>query len=135
MPAKDASKAATPQLSYERDDDFIARYANNIHLESSGWDLKITFGVLDQRDLAKPVIEQHTSINMAWSQVKIMLYFMQMHLRLQEEENGKIKIPESGLPLELPAEVPKEFDNPQGRRAFQIMREMRADFIAKLNEP
>jgi hypothetical protein len=139
MPNKDvkadAPAVAQPPLILQRDDDFVARYANNVQFESSGWDLKLTFGLLDQRNAAKPVIEQHTSINLSWPEVKIGIYLLQLHLALHEKVNGKVRIPEGGLPTELPETIPPEFDNPQGREAFDLMRKVRAQFIASLSEP
>ena len=139
MPNKDvkadAPAVAQPTLIFQRDDDFVARYANNVQFESSGWDLKLVFGLLDQRNAAKPVVEQHTSINLSWPEVKIGMYLLQLHLALYEKVNGKIRIPDGAMPPEIPEIVPQEFDNPQGRQSFDLMRKIRAQFIASLSEP
>jgi hypothetical protein len=129
------AKPAEPPLGFRRDEDFIARYANNVQIESSGWDLKLVFGLLDQRDTANPMVEQHTSINLTWPEVKIGIYVLSLHLALHEMENGKVQIPARGLPLEIPEVIPPEFDNPQGREAFAIMRKMRKEFIDSLSKP
>jgi len=44
-----------------RAEDFSSHYANNIHLEPSGWDLKFLFGQLDLNlDPTKVLVLQHS---------------------------------------------------------------------------
>ena len=48
---------------FRRDDIFVSRYANNVQVESNAFDLKLTFGILDQRanisePNAKPSVER-----------------------------------------------------------------------------
>lgn len=124
-----------------RIEDFISRYANNVQVESSAFDVKMIFGILDQSGVLKvppvlmPSVEQHTSINLSWPEVKLLIYFLQLHLASHERDNGKVKIPVVALPPELPSSAPPPFDNPQGERVFEMMRKMRAEFIAKQSEP
>lgn len=127
----------TPRLS----DDFVARYANNFQVESSPFDVKIVFGILDQSGVTKvppdfqPAVEQHTSINLSWPEIKLLIYFLQLHLAGHERENGNVKVPAAALPPEVPAIAPPPFDNPQGERVFELMRRMRAEFIDSLSKP
>jgi hypothetical protein len=110
-------------------------------VESNAFDVKVLFGILDQSGSAKappdfqPVVEQHTSINLSWPEIKLLIYFLQLHLASHERDNGKVKIPVNALPPELPPIAPPPFNNPQGERAFELMRQMRAEFLAKLAEP
>lgn len=125
---------------FRRDDGFVSRYANNVQVESNAFDLKLTFGVLDQRASisepnAKPSVDQHTSINISWPEVKLLIFYMQLHVAGYEKENGKIRVPARALPTEIPEVAPSAFDNPEGRRALDLIRKMREEFIAELNEP
>lgn len=102
MPEQDDSPIEKPKtkaddLGFERDEDFAALYANNIRFETSVWDLKIIFGLLDQ-STAKTVVRQHTAINIPWAQVKLMAYFLQMNVAVHEAENGRISMPPSIIP-------------------------------------
>jgi hypothetical protein len=143
--APTSSTSTTPssmqRISFRRSDDFVARYANNVQVESSAFDVKMVFGILDQSGLTKappdpqPFVEQHTSINLSWAEMKLLIYFLQLHLAGYEKDNGKVKIPVTALPPELPMIAPPPFNNPQGERAFELMRRMRAEFLAKLSEP
>lgn len=131
------AEAAT-QEEFRRDKDFVSRYANNFQVESTAFDLKLIFGLLDQSASirgGKLAIEQHTAISLAWPEVKLLIYFLQLHLTGHEKENGKVKIPSNALPPEIPAVPPPQYNNSQGREAFETLRKMRAEFIAKLSEP
>lgn len=93
-------------LASERDkDEFEALYANNIQVEHSVWDLKVIFGILDLSDAQKPKVTQHTSVNLPWSQVKLMSYYLRVAVALHESQNGKIPIPPSVVPAD-PATIP-----------------------------
>lgn len=131
----DAIPAPAAKLEIRRDVDFVARYANNVQLESSAWDMKLIFGLLDLHDAEKQTIEQHTSMSLAWPEIKVFLYLMRLHLALYEQENGKVKIPATGIPAEIPELIPPQFDNPKGRKAIELVRKMRAEFLASLSEP
>ena len=109
---------------------FTSSYANNIQVEPNSFDLKITFGILDYRNPLKPALDQFSSVNISWPEVKLFIYFMQLNLAMYELENGKVKIPASALPPEITPTTPSELDNPQGRAAFDLFRKMRAEFMA-----
>lgn len=130
---KPSTSAPATQTELRRDDDFISRYANNFQLESSAFDLKLIFGLLNQ-STSKVFVEQHTAINLSWPEVKLLLFFLQLHLAAHERDNGKVKIPLDALPPEPPAEPPPPYDNPKGREAYDLIRKMRADFLARLTE-
>jgi hypothetical protein len=137
------STAVSPvqRPDFRRTEDFVTRYANNVQLESSAFDLKIIFGLFDQSGILKqpPVttttVDQHTSVSLSWSEVKLLIYFLQLHLASFEKDNGKVKIPVKVLPPEIPLTPPPPFDNEEGQRAFELMRRMRAEFIANQSEP
>jgi hypothetical protein len=92
-------------------EDFAALYANNVQPEASVWDLKVTFGILDQTSQPNKVV-QHTSINLPWLQVKILSYLIRANLLIHEYQNGKVVVPASVMPpdpekLELPGLTPE----------------------------
>jgi len=90
---------AQQPLEFVRDkDEFEALYANNIQAESSFWDLKVIFGILEQSDPQHPKVVQHTSVNLPWAQVKLMSYYLRAAVALHEAQNGKIPIPPSIMP-------------------------------------
>jgi len=91
-------------IEYRRDpEDFATRYANNVHLESSVWDMKITFGQTDLM-LGPNIIVQHTAITIPWPYAKIFLYLLQTTIAAQEAEVGHIDVPANILapPFEAP---------------------------------
>lgn len=86
------------QVEFVRDaEDFAALYANSVVAESSVWDLKVIFGILDQSSQPNKVV-QHTSINLPWTQIKLLSYLIRANLVIHESQNGKIPIPVSVVP-------------------------------------
>ena len=137
--AASAVSLPDPQtLPCRRSGDFVSRYSNNVQLESSAFDLKLVFGLLDQSDalkIMKPSVEQHTAINLSWPEVKLLIFFMQLHLAGYEAESGKVKVPLNALPPEPPTTLPPQLDTPAGRRSLEVIRRMRAEFLASLYQP
>lgn len=73
---------------YQREEDFISEYANNIRFESTVHDLKLIFG---QTDLSsgREVVIQHTAITLPWSVLKLALFFIRLNLDFHELYNGR----------------------------------------------
>jgi hypothetical protein len=86
-----SGKPTGQPIDYRTADDFVVRYANNTYFEPSLWDLKLIFGQSDQK-AGMNVINQHTSITLPWSQVKVVLYFLTSQLAAFEALNGRIQI-------------------------------------------
>jgi hypothetical protein len=132
VPAIPASGA---QVEVKRDEsNFFAGYANSIIVESNAFDMKLIFGLYDHRNALKPIVNQFSSMNIAWPEVKLLIFWMQIHLASYERENGKIKIPANAIPPEIPP-LPPQFDNPQGREVVELVRKLRAEFLASLSQP
>jgi Protein of unknown function (DUF3467) len=130
------SSEARPNVEVKRDEEeFFSTYANSVIVESNVFDMKLIFGLLDQRDPLHAIINQFLSVNISWVEVKLLLYWMQVHLASHELENGKVRVPPKAFPTEIPAEPPPPFDSPLGREAFEVLRKMRAEFVAKESEP
>ena len=85
------------QLLNERSADFQSVYANNITVESSIWDVKLTFGEIDNGKVV-----QHTSVTFPWAMAKIMVYLLQTQIIGNEILNGKVLVNPSTIPPELP---------------------------------
>jgi hypothetical protein len=114
-------------LDFERDENFVTLYANNITFEAAIWDLKMIFGQLDQRD--KIVVEQHTAITIPWLQAKLLIYLLQVNVSVFEAEHGKIQVPERFIqePQVLPGSPSAEAE-----AQIKIVRQVRDEFIASL---
>ena len=121
---------AAPQ--YERTPNFISTYANNAYFESSAWDLKIVFGQLDQPIGGSAIIKQHMAVTVPWAQAKLALYYLRLHVEANEIYNGKISIREDLLPAEPPPLTPEQETDLGAKRLHELMRKLRAEFIASL---
>jgi hypothetical protein len=101
--------AITPpaEIVRQRTADFIARYANYCHLESSLWDIRINFGQTDQ-SLGANTVPINTAVTLPWPQLKVLSYFLRVHLAGYEADNGRIKIPPGIVPEPSPTAVFRE---------------------------
>jgi len=120
--------AQRPDLTppeFERDEDFVSLYANNIDYEISAWDLKLIFGQLDQAG-NRNLVTQHTAMALSWLQVKIMIYTLQVQLAVYEAQYGKVVIPAAVLPPP-PGRLPPEMENdPVAKASSERAREIYA---------
>ncbi|MGB9203418.1 MAG: hypothetical protein WCB94_05515 [Terriglobales bacterium] len=129
QPAKTVEVQPPSGIEFRRSEGFRNEYANNTFLESTAWDLKVIFG---QADLAisPNTVVQHTGITLSWPQVKILLYFLQIHLTVHEVDYGRLTIPK-GVIVDVP--VPDKETLKQYPNAMQIYKEMckvHDDFLA-----
>ncbi|MEO8657934.1 MAG: hypothetical protein ABI693_05660 [Bryobacteraceae bacterium] len=82
---------------FYRAKDFVSRYANNMQVETSAWDLKLIFGQLDQ-STGSLQVEQHTTITLPWAHAKVATYFLAINLAYQQHVNGNILLPPAVVP-------------------------------------
>jgi hypothetical protein len=115
-----------PQFKNQRSPDFDSLYANNFAFESSVWDLKLTFGELDQ---ALGVIDQHTAITIPWTGAKLLVYYLMTNVAAQEIINGKIQIPPAIIPAEPPPIPEDHKDDPVFHKVFEKFKELHAEFL------
>ena len=126
---KNAPEVASVQ--YKRVEDFQELYANNVFLEASLWDMKLVLGNLDQK-LGPTTIVQHAAVTLPWAAVKVLRYFLGVHLLAHELQNGKVFVPPNVVPA-IPEEIPEEVGavvSPAKAKAIHAaLRECYADFI------
>jgi uncharacterized protein DUF3467 len=117
-----------------RSEDFVNRYANNVFLESSAWDLKFIFGQLELNlEPGKEIIIQHSGIALPWPQVKMLAYLMQVHIAMHEARIGKINVPE-GLIYKVKGEMPPDFAEQFTREPEALWSKLRAMYDAFIEE-
>jgi hypothetical protein len=122
----------TPQqsASMKQTDDFSSAYGNYVFLENSFWDLKLIFGQLDQ-SVTPPTTEMHTAITIPWTQAKILSYLIKAHVTGYEISNGKIRIPLSVLPPEIPAPTEEQIKaEPKAQEIFDAIKNLRDELAA-----
>lgn len=90
------------EANHKRAEDFVVRYANNVYFETSLWDLKLTFGQLDEG-----AVVQHSAVTIPWAQAKVLMYFLEANLRVHEAKNGRIKLP-PGIITPIPETPPAD---------------------------
>jgi hypothetical protein len=117
---------------YEIADDFTEAYANNVYFETSAWDMKLIFGQLDQSG-GKVRTVQHTAITLPWAQLKLLAYWIKGHVEAYEMINGKIYIPPSVIPPEVPAPTQEGKDaDPNVQAVYSLFSRIRNEFLASL---
>ena len=125
-------KTPTAQPKIERADDFTTRYANNIYFESTAWDLKITFGHVEQAT-GQVVIRHDFAVTIPWPQAKLAIFWLRLHVEAAEAEVGaKIPIRKDLIPADLPPPEPTEDDDPALRRFRETYERLRKEFVATI---
>jgi hypothetical protein len=127
---KKSAKSLPPKqgiIDHRRAENFESKYSNNVHLEMSTWDLKMTFGELDQ-SLGPHVVNQHTAMSMPWAYVKILAYLLRLNVLGHEAGHGRIIIPKGLIP-EVPKEKPGNLEVPE--EYFAAARALYEDFISE----
>src|SRR6266705_5618248 len=126
---KKSGKDTAPKkgIDHRRMEGFVSKYANNVHLEMSTWDLKMTFGELDQ-SFGPQVVMQHTAMALPWTYVKILAYLLQINVMGYEAANGRITIPK-GLITPIPDEKPKDVQ--VSDEDFAAARAFYEEFLSK----
>ncbi len=128
--ATEQKTTETPQGIFKRTADFVSRYANNVRLETYATDMKLIFGQSDMSS-GSEAIEQHTAITLAWVQVKLAIYFLQINVAAYEIENGPIRMPAVLTPPPFPDEGTAEWPkDPLQQEVFTKLRQMRDEFLA-----
>ena len=129
-----ATQSPTPQQVVERAPNFTTFYANNIYFESTAWDMKITFGHVDQAT-GTVVIKHDCAVTIPWPQAKLALFWLRLHVETAEAEVGvKIPIRKDLIPAELPEEFPEpaQKSDPKMKIFREIYNKLRAEFLATL---
>jgi len=124
-------KPPAPQI--ERASDFTTSYANNIYYESTAWDMKLTFGHVDQAT-GTVVIKHDFAVSIPWPLAKLALFWLRLHVETAEAEVGKIPIRKDLVPVELPKfeQHEKEDDPAAAKRFREIYERLRTEFLATL---
>ena len=105
-------------LDHRKGEEFARYYANNVYFESNAWDLTIKFGQSDPSQ-GPNVIVQHAAVTLPWPQIKVMLYFLQLHFMAYEADHGRCKVPKGVIPAP-----------PSGADSGSMFRQFYDDFIA-----
>ena len=89
-----------------RGEDYESLYANSVYFQPSEWDLKLTFGEVDNDPTDNSTfVEQHTAISVPWLQAKLMSYFLTLQLGVYEMTHGEIIVPASLMPPEYSSDT------------------------------
>lgn len=118
----------SPKAQYERTPNFISTYANSVYLESSTWDLKLIFGQLDQSEGI--TVKQHVAVTIPWTQAKLLLFFLRVHVKAEEMQDGKIHIRSDVRPTETPPPTEEQMNDPSFMEFYEFVKKLREEFIA-----
>jgi hypothetical protein len=121
----------SPQIRFERHENFESWYANNVQMFQNDFDLRLVFGELDSQPPTL-VIRQHTAMTMSWLQAKLMHHFLTVHIGAYELTHGKIPVPPDQLPPE-PQPPSREYaNNPAAGQVYEYLKKVREQFIESL---
>jgi hypothetical protein len=130
MSTKPPTAESAGPIQYHKDEEFIYRYANNVQIEATSWDIKINFGQTETQ-LGPNTVIQHTAITLPWPYLKIFSYLLQTQLAAREAEEGRILVPRNIVrePLtEVPKELADKLKHP--KEGIAAVRELWEKFVA-----
>ena len=130
MPDTSEVSQGVQPLEIRRHENFENWYSNNIQFQQSEWDLKLIFGQLDWSE-DHYIVEQHTSMTLAWLQAKMMLYYMSIQVGVYEMSHGKIPIPLGAIPPEPQPPTEEQAKDPFTYRMYEYMKKMREQLLAE----
>jgi hypothetical protein len=123
---KKEADAPSTQLERKRIDEFAVKYANNVYVASSAWDVQLLCGQLDQG-----VILDHTAVTIPWAQAKILHYILEMQLIGHEAEMGRIQLFPGAIKTvhpQVPQFAKDGYPNPE--ETWGRIRKLYEDFAA-----
>jgi hypothetical protein len=121
--------AAAP-LQWVRATDFEEKYANNVRFESSGWDLKLIFGTLDQGTpdaKAYPAcVRFHTAVAVPWRQAKLLAYSACMNVLWHQKGEGKITLDKVAVPPPVDVLIKDLGATREGKKLIELDKVLRS---------
>jgi hypothetical protein len=122
---------ASPDIEFQRAENFISLYSNNVVFEPTAWDLKIVFGQLDLVG-GKGIARQEVAITIPWAQAKLALYYLRLQVAAMEMQSGKISIRRDLIPPEPPELKPEQEAIPGSRELRELILKIREEFLTTL---
>ena len=117
----------TSQSPGQQEEELTSDYANNTYFEPTVWDLKILFGEWSGRANS---VDWHTSITLPWAQAKLLAYYLGINIAARELRQGRIQIPDTVIPPEIPPPTPEALQTDPGSQAFfEMVQEHRRKFL------
>jgi hypothetical protein len=123
---KDNKTPVSPPM--KRREDFRLEYANNIRFEPTVYDLKMVFGETDL-STGTETVEQHMAVTLPWPFVKVLSYFLQIQLMVQERQNGPVGVPQTQIPP-IQEPPPELANDPKVQGIAKDLKKFREDFLA-----
>jgi hypothetical protein len=96
QPAPTTEQLVSRTTTYNRSAGFSSRYANNVNIAVTPWDIRFTFGVIEEADAEHIVFENHTEVYMSPQHAKAFASVLAR--RIAEYESTFALIPEFGRP-------------------------------------
>jgi hypothetical protein len=94
---KEGGKKEEPALKRRRKEDYYATYAENVNVETSLFDIRVTVGEIVEATDAEILFEDRLSIIFSPQHAKAFLGLLVHNLKKYEAEFGEIKLPEDML--------------------------------------
>jgi len=128
MPVKPEPQQPGAPIEFRKSDSLANVYANHSLLQSTGWDIKVIFGEVDQ-SISPNTVVQHTAVTLPWTQAKILAYFLQIHLAAHEVALGRVAIPQGVIP-DIPV-PPRDAKDPlQAQQLYKVWSQLHDAFLA-----
>jgi hypothetical protein len=132
MADEPTESGSQPTVKTLRADDFQLVYANNLVIDSTAWDVRLTFGRYDDID-GKPCLKQNLAASIPFGVAKLAVYWIEAQIIANEIETGRrVGMREAVLPPALPPLTPEQQKSPSLVKYFEAMTRLREKFIASV---
>src|SRR5215469_12692407 len=106
MPEEEQTKQRELEIR-EQPTGLTRTYANNVSMSTTRLDVKLFFGEVVDVTPEKAIVENRVQITMSWLEAKILADFLQSNIKVFEELNGVLKLPNIPQQLIVPNTFPE----------------------------
>jgi Protein of unknown function (DUF3467) len=83
-----------PEVIRTKSSPFTSVYANNVQVEATPWDFKMSFGEVDKVEGNKVFVSETVKVTISPTQMKALVKVLQNTLVQYEAQVGEIKVPQ-----------------------------------------
>ncbi len=87
------------------------------------------FGELDQSQ-APNKVERRVAVTIPWTQAKLLIFYLRVHVKAEEMQDGKIRIRPEVRPTEPAPPTEEQAKDPSYVELYEFVKKLREEFIA-----
>ena len=132
--ADDANTSQTEnQVKVQRAMDFVSYYANNFLVDTTAWDLSMTFGEFEKLPDGTQASTQRLSVTVPVGLAKLMVFWLRVQILAYEVRLGKrVTLRADVIPAVPPLVPPELQSDPVTVKMYDEFERLRQDLLQSL---